>query len=377
MKRTYNPFVDNGLFVAEYLLKKDYKDITIADIENNIDFLSFKLAELIEENEFYGNIVYSTHMNSSFTQLKRNKSRKDMIEKQLDEIINNIGNDKYCIYCGEKQVNKNYIIDRKFMPGIVANTFFNSANNLQTVDICPVCVFFSMLSIMNIQKIGLPTFYISDSDMLMRRITQNIQEAIATNTKVLNVEGKERYKRLAETALIDVALEDIGYLTRVSFQNGGQVVDHLEETLTREKINIIRKLSEEEVLGEFLDFGLMRRLINSEILVSNLLSDNQTYLSEKLFKILEEYELKEREKQIVEYATNKLIKLESLETLIKDFKLINTKEKFTDWVMKYSEKEPLVENIEDFDKLTGYDWRRFKNYIQMNLILEKNKREVI
>lgn len=377
LKRTYNPFVDNGLFAAEYYLEKDYKDITIMDIENNISYLSSKLAELIEEKEFYKKIVYSTHMNSSYTQPLRQKSREEMIAKQFEEIIDNVGKDKHCIYCGEKQVNKDFIIDRKFVPGIVSNTFFNSANNLQTVDICPVCIFFSMLSLLNIQKIGLPALYVSDSDLLMRKVTEHIQKNAALDVNELIVEGKERYRKFAEIALYEVPIDEVGYVTKVSFQNAGQVINHSEETLTKEKISLIRRLGKESLLEEFLDFGLMRRLINDNLLISKLLSDNVLYLSAKLYQILEESELKEKEKQVVAYATKKLMRLESIENLIKEFKLINSRTKFIDYVMKFSEKEPIVESIEDFDKLTGYDWLRFKNYIQMNLLLEKNKEEAV
>lgn len=83
--------------------------------------------------------------------------------------------------------------------------------------------------------------------------------------------------------------------------------------------------------------------------------------------------MKEKERNIVESVTNNLIKLETIDKLLKELKLCSSKEKFVEFILKFSEKVPLVSNVEDFDILTGYKWHRFKSYIQMNLLILKER----
>lgn len=47
MNRTYNTFVDNGLFVLTYYLNKSIEDITEKDIVDNINMMSEKLEDFL------------------------------------------------------------------------------------------------------------------------------------------------------------------------------------------------------------------------------------------------------------------------------------------------------------------------------------------
>lgn len=365
MNRTYMPMIDNGLFVAEYYLGKPYKEITIDYLYDNIYVFSQLIADKIENNEFYRNITYLTHMNSSFTQNSKKKSKETLIREQFENLLDNVGSDKYCIYCGKKQVNVNLEIDRKFMYGLVAQTFFNSANNLQTVDLCPVCAFLSLLSILNIQKIGVPTLYTSDDDNFMRAITKKIQLSSVEN---LDIDGNLKANELINaTFLVD---EIPNYVEQFCFMNSGQVVNDIERILHYKDIKLIRKLKNLGLLDKFIDYGLHNRLTLGHELITS-----EFYCSLELLNVLEEYDLKNKEREIIENVTKNLLEIESYEKLLKDLKLCNTKERFNNFILNYSSKRSLVEDIADYDILIGSNWTKFKNYINMNLMIYKNRED--
>lgn len=367
MIRTYMPMIDNGLFVAEYYLKMPYNDITVDILYNNIVLFSEKIAELIETEEFYRKITYTTHVNSSFTQMSTKKTREQLIREQQEDLLDNMGNDKNCLYCGQKQVNTNLNIDRKFMYGLISQTFYNSANNLQTVDICPICAYLSMLSILNIQKIGMPTLYISDSDDLMRAITEHIQNL---DIEDLDLDSNSKANELVNVSLINTDIP--GYITQFCFQNSGQIVNDVERTFYNKDIKLLKRLKKENLLDEFLSFGFHNNLAFDRPLVNDII-----YCSKELFKILEEFELKEKEKKVVEYATKVLLEIENSEKILKELKLCNTKNKFNNFVLEYSEKKALVENVKDYDLLTGYNWYKYRDYINMNVLIYKDKEVTI
>lgn len=372
MNRTYMPMIDNGLFVAEYYLGKPYTEITIDDLFNNTELFASKIADLIETTEFYRKIVYSTHMNSSFTQTSKKKSKDTMIAEQFKFLLESVGHDKNCIYCGKEQVNLELNIDRKFMYGLISQTFYNSANNLQTVDICPICAYLSMISILNIQKIGMPTLYISDSDDLMRSITKNAQELITDKHNLddkINIDSKLKASRLVELCL-DNSNITIGYVTQFCFQNAGQMVNDIERTLYRKDIGFLNKLKTEELLDEFMSLGFHNRLaLNLPIRISDI------SISPRLFKILEDFELKEEEKNIVEYATKALLEIEDVERILKELKLCSSKARFNNFILNYSEKRALVQDVKHYDVLTGYAWIKFRDYINVNVLIHKNNFE--
>lgn len=363
MNRTYMPMIDNGLFVAEYYLEMPYYDITIDVLYENVDLFSQKMSDCIETSEFYRKIVYSTHMNSSLTQSARNKSKFLLIRDQLKDLLDNVGKDKACLYCGEEQVNINYKIDRKFMYGLISQTFYNSANNLQTVDVCTVCAYLSMLSILNIQKIGMPTLYISDSDNFMRAITKQIQNLTIDE---LDIDSNQKTTELVNKSFI---IDEIpGYITQFCFQNAGQIVNDVERTFSSKDIKLLRKLKDNNLLDEFMEHGLHNNLALDRELITDI-----TYCSPDLIKLLEEYDLKEKERKIVDYATKTLLEMEDAEKLLKELKLCNTKQKFNNFLLQYSEKKALVEDIKDYDILTGYNWYKYRDYINMNILIYKER----
>lgn len=367
MERTYNPMIDNGLFIAEYYLEIPYEDITIDLLFNNIEMFSQKLAETIELDDFYRRIAYSTHINSCLTQVPRNRSRQSIIYKQLEEVLDNIGNDKNCFCCGEKQVNIDFKTDRRYLYGLVSQTFYNSANNLQTVDLCPVCVFLSLLSLLNIQKIGMPTLYISDSDKFMRYITKEIQNLLKSEKDIasfLDVKSELKSTVLVNLALLD--FEDMGYLSQFCFQNSGQIVNDVERFLNKKDLELLITLNEKDLLEEFISFGFHNRLVFNEPLIRKVI-----YCSPELFELLEGFELNEKEKKIIEYATKTLLEIETVETILKELKLCNSKIRFNNFILEYSEQKALVNDIEDYDVLIGSSWYKYRDYINMNILINK------
>lgn len=371
MDRAYNPMIDNGLFVAEYYLDVPYSDITIDLLVNNIELFSSKIAEVIDSNEFYRKIAYSTHINSSLTQVPRKNSREFIIYKQFKEVLDNIGDDKNCFCCGKKQVNIDFKIDRKFLYGLVSQTFYNSSNNLQTVDLCPLCAFLSMLSLLNIQKIGMPTLYISDSDEAMRYVTKTIQGILKKGEDIETLLDKDSNLKTKE--LIDLSLSDfnnIGYLTQFCFQNSGQIINDIERTLYKKDIELLLLLDKKGLLDEFMGFGFHNRLVFDKPLITKVI-----YCSPGLYEVLEGFEMNEEERKIVEYATKVLIEIETIEKILKDLKLCNSKVKFNNLILEYSDIKVLVKNIKDYDVLIGSNWYKFRDYISMNLLINKSEGE--
>lgn len=373
MNRTYMPMIDNGLFIVEYYLDVPYRDIAVSDLYDNLDTFAEKISELLETKEFFRKIAYSTHMNSSFTQTSKNKSKYSIIKEQFDNILDNVGQDKNCIYCGEKRVNLDFAIDRKFMYGLISQTFFNSSNNLQTIDMCPICAFLSMLSILNTQKIGMPTLYISDSDDFMRSYTESMQKLIGEASKIeekIDISGNLKYDKLLEISIDTLDIKDIGYITQFCFMNAGQIVSESERTYTRKEIKLLSRLKEKQLLDEFMNLGFHRRLNN------NLQIEDVFAASKELIKELEGYNLynlNEKEKDIVDYVTKTLLKIESSDKLLKEIKLCNNKMKFNSLILQYSEKETLVRDVKDYDMLTGYNWKKYRDYINMNILIQQEE----
>ena len=311
-------------------------------------------------------------MISIFTQIPKGKSKETIIIEQFQELLENIGNDKECIYCSNKRVNINLNIDRKFMYGLVSQTFYNSSNNLQTVDVCPVCAYLSMISILNIQKIGMPTLYISDSDDFMRSITKSNQTILDEQNdldELFNIPSNFKSTKLIEIALLDIS--NIGYITQFCFQNSGQLIGEVERTIYKKDIELLKRLDNKGLLEEFMSFGLHDRLALGRSLVTDMV-----YCSSRLLKELEVFELKEEEKKIIEYAADTLIEIEDSNKLLKEIKLCNTQSKFNNFILNYSEKKALVKDVKHYDILTGYNWAKYRDYINMHILIQKNKEAV-
>lgn len=365
MNRTYNFQVDNGIFVVEYLLDKDYKDITISDLRKNID----KFGDRIDEYKANSNIVSMTHQNSYMTQ-----KGKD-IRDQMNFLLDNIGEDKTCMICGEKRVNVTADIPYTALIYGAASpdNFMNRGNNLRTVDICPVCLFFSILSFLNTQKMGWAILYNSNSDEFMRNITKTIQ--IEINKKILLEfkNSKDMDKKFIETMtklkIDEKNYDDLDYIELVRFNNNPQNprIEKLE--ISDEKLSLINRIKNRGLIQEFFNKNLFYKIVKGLNPIKTLSryrnSSVETY---ELYEILKEVYMTEKEIQLVEDVANKLIEVNGEKALV-DLKLIKGKVDFKEFLIKYSEKIQLCRNLSDYNKMieNHYD---YKDY----LILELNSK---
>lgn len=365
MNRTYNPQIDNGLFIAEYYLNKNYKDITIEDFIENNNLLCQTLENAIK-NKNIKTCEHTTHLNSSLTQPKQK------ISKQMLWLLNNIGNDKYCLYCGEKIVNTKIDIDRRYIEGIVSQTFFNHANSLLTVDICPKCLYLSMLSVLNTQKIGACTLYISDNDDFMRNLTKDFQLKIIKQSlcELKPTQKDESFINTCIDILHKQDIYDVNYVIQYCFVNG-QNIYQSEKTINIKQINLIRDIKGEGLLEEFISLNLFNNLYNNTSFIKSLINiyNYNKKCSKKLSEILEEYEMSDTERSLVLKITTKLKEL-SEDKLKKELKLCDNKNKFESLLMKYQEDIGLFDNLTDIEEILNYKkWEMYKNYILWSILI--------
>ena len=374
MNRTYHYQVDNGLFVAGYYLNKEIEDITVDDLSNNVDFFTNKLWNLVEEKGFYKSLSHTTHINSQLNQKTRTK---EALSSQLEGFLDNIGNDKTCILCGEKRVNISFTENthRSFISGIVAKTFFNSSNNLQTVDICPVCMFLSMISFLNTQKMSYPFLYLSDSNEFMNYITEEIQNSVNKNI-LLDFKESDLERNFLELCTEKIRMEtifDLNYIELIFFQNGKDIY-YKNYNVEKDKIIFFINIKNKGLIKEFCDMKLFNSVRDNKLLINRLLdSNNDLKCSKELFKEVEEWELNSKDIEIIDRITKILYENYSIEDIKKTLKLCDNNKKFEDFIIKHSENIPLYKTLEEFEKITNYkNWLKFKKYIIAKLILINN-----
>jgi len=399
MKRTYNEFIDNGLFVVSHHLKKDIQDITIDDLKETTDYFA-DLAIKVLDNETLRNIAYTGYFSSAydFSYRKMKKIfktfdlRKNNVLEKYNNILNNISNDKYCIYCGEKQTNINFKIGRDYIPDIVAGKFYNSANNLQTVDICPVCCYLSLLSIFNVipimnkkNKVISCVLYISDSNEIMQSITSKNMRFIITQGLMNNI-NNELYRRQSlvkitkEYNFIDYDLENISFITQIKFKNEQPGTEIEKDTINNKKMYFIRKLIYMDDMESFIKFNLYHSLLDDESMIISLINQEHKYIDEgdveNMCDLVEEYEIPSKMKNIIDKTFSMLIATNNEIKLRKEIKLCGNVIKFEKFLMNNYEKSTIDVTEGEIFELTNHKyWHKYKYLLEWKLIREikKNK----
>lgn len=377
MDRTYNFQVDNGLFVAEYYLDKNYKDITIDDLRDSIELFSERIE--VSAKQVKGLSSMTLH-NTYYTQ--KNKKIKD----QLQLLLDNIGDKKNCSICGKKQVNfekvdvlktngktqKEYQAYTTLFHGLPApNGFMNRSNNMKSIDVCPVCMFLSVLSSVNTQKIGSSALYISDSDEFMRDITADIQYSI-DRSEMLEVDSGDIDKKFIETMnelKIDSEIyDDMNYINIVRYNMNPQSPYAEDLSIDRGDLRLINKIKYAGLIHEFYDKGLFRSIANKWNPLKRLVKYG---CSIELYNILKEDYMTKKEIELIESITDKLIDIDANGSL-RDLKLIRGKNDFKNFLIKYSEVTDLCGNISDYNELIQnfYD---YKDYLILNLNLKGDR----
>lgn len=399
MKRTYNEFIDNGLFVVSHHLKKDIQDITIDDLKETTDYFA-NLAIKILDNEGFRNIVYTGYFSSQYEMSYRymNKyyktfnERKNNVHGQYNNLLNSISNDKYCICCGEKQVNINLEIGRNLMPDIVAGKFYNSANNIQIVDICPVCCYLSLLSIFNVipiitKKGTIPSciLYLSDSDNVMRKITEKNQNLILTQSILNSMEIPKRQSLVNicnDYRIPEFLLKNVSFITQLNFVNNKNGSSVEKDIINNKKLLFINKLSSSNNIEHFFKFYLYHALIDDKSMIKSLINQEKKYLEEgdieNMCDKIEEYEIPSRINILMNKTFDMLMSANDETSLRKDIKLCDSIAKFEQFLLKNYEKSNINEDLTEGEiyELTNYKyWNKYKYLLEWKLIREikKNK----
>lgn len=270
MNRTYNTFVDNGLFILAYYLNKNIQDITEKDIENNIDMMSKKIEEFFD-SETFSNLRTMTCQNSYMTQ----KPKKGTRAEAFAQTIKNFGlGEDCCEVCGEYKANSRTRLTRSYFPTKTANSFYNFSNNLMGLNICSHCVALAMYSVLNCRVAsGKVVLYNSDNNDFMKEYTNKMQEdnmkQISIGTFIKNKREKETKLSLL-TKLFDEKQKmkrkkDKYYIEITNFVNSGQSEKIEYDSMNSKSVKLLEKLYEDEVEEEFMRLGLGRDLLNNKL----------------------------------------------------------------------------------------------------------------
>lgn len=389
LERTFNVFVDNGLFVVANLLNKKIEDVTMADLKDNTGLFSERIYEFINSNK-YKRIGGMSFHNSAFDQPKYKNNRMEKIKEQFNVIMNNVGEDEYCCICGKRHIkfdqSKDFLtkLNRAFIINCVADTFYNHSNNLQTINICPSCILLGMMSTLNMRKSGYIVLFNSEDndfmyDLTKRRQKENLED-IFSNIKVKNDNTLELQKEIL--SLIVEKKENNNL--KVYKINNGKGEFYTEEFLNTKYLQLFYEIYIEDLIHEFNETGLFYNMLKGNL--------NRVYLYKLIdfekFKIncsaelliLLERGLNDLDKALNELIQNMCKKLSELgyKDCLIQLKSVLNYNKFVELILKWQEtykiqkKENLLQNQDEFDVITNRkNYYSIKNKIMFELILNK------
>ncbi|MBO3375357.1 hypothetical protein [Clostridium perfringens] len=389
MERTYNTFVDNGLFVLAYYLEKNIDEVTIEDILNSVDLMEKEIKNTLS-CEKYSSMAFSSFQNSQYTQAKKK------VKEQFQLILNNLGDEEYCSVCGKKHIKSHEdlkykkALSRCLSPTLSTNTFFNYSNNLKQLNICPICIYLSMLSFLNTRPlIGLCLLMNSDDDEFMYYITKKIDEErkknIISNAKKDKANKEINVYKLKKEFIKDIIFnENIydGYIEATIYLNTAQNESMQQELLTKRDMEFLRMLNKKSLLSQFDEKGLFFYILNGHLrndYLSCVFNKDGLKVSMELFQLIEE-EYNKVGKNIIELIKRICKKVfESTETKeIADLKMIQTQSDFEELLVKWRGNIDNLMTLEEFEMLTDYkNYRRNKNrmlieFYELNNTLENN-----
>ncbi len=402
MKVTFNEFVDNGLYVAEYYLKKKFEDISIRDLENNIDLFANHVHDFISCNK-YKKIADMAFHNSSYTQVinkelkdkYKENARLESIKAQFRLIFYNLGDQEVCSICGEKHVkligvDEKYLsaVTRSLMPNLTANTFFNHTNNLKFLDVCPICLFLSMISVLNMRKSGNLVLFNSEDADFMKELTANRQ---AQNERDIFNESLEENKGNTVTVQDQIRffISEKEWtdksITIYEINNSGQSQTYQDYILTESNIRVFKKVCSEGFLNEFNRLNLFKLLIR-DTLKYDYLKYLADFRNEKLKCEIDFFEFIDKEVSVLKQDLRDTIKnfcekiyKVSKKNDINELKSVIDLRAFEELILKYIElyKDVKSEDLiteDEFEMFMDYrNWIHIKNRMIFNFIALKEK----
>ena len=369
MKRTYDVFVDNGLFVLAYYLDKEIEDITEEDIFNNIDMMCEKIIEFTGSRsqyrqergcEKYSGVKEQFMLNSALVNNSTKISYADDLKKQTEN-----NGEECCAKCGEYKANSKNNFTRKDIPNSVANTFYNFSNNLKMINICNICFLLTVYSILNVRINGLAYLYNSDNDEFMYDYTYERQEE---NKRDILLNAKKE-KSIANLTLIEELLGSgkvySGYIQIHKFESAKKQSMELID-IRANNVKLLSNITKSGLLNEFKQCGLMYDLITDKITntyLKKIVKDDKLICSEELFNMLNK-EVNKLNENIINAIKNICEKLEDTTKVRKKLKLIST---FKDY------ERYLVELADEYSEKHGEALYTLDEYILLDNRLKYNQ----
>lgn len=343
MNRTYDVFVDNGLFVLAYYLNKDIKDITDEDIFDNIDMMCEKIIEFTGSRtqyrqeqgcEKYSGVKEQFMLNSALVNNKTTIPYADDLKKQTEN-----NGKECCAKCGEYKASNKNNFTRKDIPNSVANTFYNFSNNLQMVNMCNTCFLLTVYSILNVRINNLAYLYNSDDDEFMYDYTYERQEE---NKRDILLNAKKE-KSIDNLVMIEELLGNSklykGYIQIYKFKSGEKQALELIDIRTN-NVKLLSNITKSGLLNEFKQCGLTYDLITDKIrntYLNKIVKDDKLICSKELFDMLNK-EVNNLNENIINVIKNICEKLEDTIKVRKKLKLISTFKDYERYLVELAEE---------------------------------------
>ena len=384
MKRTYNPIIDNGLFVLAYHLEKDIEDITKKDVFDSSDMMAEKIFEMLN-CEKYANMKSMRFPNSALINTAFKSDRLGIFKQHMDEFKNE-GTDT-CVICGEKHANIELDIrGRSYFPNIVGNNFVNFGNNHKGVNICPTCLLLSIYSVMNTRVNGTLYLFNSNDDDFMMEYTCKKQ-----NEVIQDVRYKVGKEKKAETAIVELVESSKTYEEYIEIYrfNNDNKSDRISdsENVYKKQVQLIKKMQNKSLLSDFKMLGLSELLLNNNM--KNFL--NRIYdFNKGCMRDIEvsKKETKQCSKELFDFMKGEILNMDkSMMDLIKriaeninkkgnvrnvigTLKGVTTLNDFKDFIMDNIEDEDgSIITSEEYMKLTNrFKWKDIKNLLLIEIL---------
>lgn len=394
MERTYNIFVDNGLFVLANYLDKDIEDITELDIMNSVEYFSDRFIKMYN-TEKYRTTAFSSFQNSAYTQ----KPTKESVKNQFEKLIENINKESIgsCTICGNNSVPKYEdslisSLTKSLFPRLCSNTFFNFSNNLKQINICPTCFYLSMLSFFNIKSLlNQCILFESDDNEYMYDYTYEhkleVDNDILINATKYKKNSKEvkSVKGEISNLLIDKINKNKiydGYIDIVKFYNSSQGESFERNLISNKDLKMLKELQSKSLLSEFRELNLMYKMLNGSLQKNYLncvfdFKQNKIITSKDLTNIIEERynKLRGEKLEVIKRIAKKINKKDT--DIIKNLKGIDKLGQFEKILTSLIETIPNLMTMDEFDSLCNYkEFASVKNRLYVELINLKNEGEM-
>lgn len=387
MKRTYNPIIDNGLFVLAYHLEKDIEDITKEDVFNSSDMMAEKIFEMLN-CEKYANMKSMRFPNSALINPAFKSDRLGIFKQHMDEFKNE-GTDT-CAICGEKHANIELDIrGRSYFPNIVGDNFVNFGNNHKGVNICPTCLLLSIYSVMNTRVNGTLYLFNSNDDDFMMEYTYKRQDEVIQD--IINKAEKEKKTETAIDVLIDLVenskiYEEYIEIYRFNNDNKSDRIND-SENVYKKQVQLINKMQNKNLLSEFRMLGLSILLLDNNM--KNFLNHIYDFNKGCMRDIkVSKKETKQCSKELFDFMKGEILNMDkSMMDLIKriaeninkkgnvrnvigTLKGVTTLNDFKDFIMDNIEDEDgSIITSEEYMKLTNrFKWKDIKNLLLIEIL---------